>query len=164
MTDWRQILGLVLTLSAPHGAAAWTFSPTPICTIEQIEAEIAVTVTYDPGSKDYAITLTRPGTPWAPAPVFAIAFAPNGPTISTPRHQIDGARVSVTDSGFGNVLNGLQYNATATAILGAQQITFDLAAAAPAVEAFRACAETAPIARLHHDGRVTRTSQPAQPT
>jgi hypothetical protein len=45
----------------------------------------------------------------------------------------------VTDSGFGNVLDGLQFNDTATAVTGAAELRIPLEGAAPAVEDFRAC-------------------------
>jgi hypothetical protein len=62
-------------------------------------------------------------------------------TISTQRQVISGDRASVTvkDSGFGNVLDGLEFNNTATAILGNEAVTFGLENAGPAVRAFRAC-------------------------
>jgi hypothetical protein len=47
--------------------------------------------------------------------------------------------VTVKDSGFGNVLDGLEFNNTATAILGNEAVTFGLENAGPAVRAFRAC-------------------------
>jgi hypothetical protein len=51
----------------------------------------------------------------------------------------DGRTLTVTDGGFGNVLDGLALNGTATALAGDTVIPFDLAGARPAVEAFRAC-------------------------
>ena len=62
-------------------------------------------------------------------------------SISTGQHQLSngGRTVTVVDSGFGNVLNGLQFNQTATTILGDAQIVLPLADAADAVAAFRAC-------------------------
>ena len=75
-------------------------------------------------------------------PIFAIRFdGPRGLTISTDRHVIldDGATLTVTDRGFGNVLNGLEFNDTATALLGDRAVAFALDGAGPAVRAFRAC-------------------------
>jgi hypothetical protein len=43
------------------------------------------------------------------------------------------------DSGFGNVLDGLEFNNIATATLGNEAVTFGLENADPAVRAFRAC-------------------------
>jgi hypothetical protein len=128
----------LLLLTSP--ASAWEFSPSPICTLRHAQPDIAVEVTYDGAL--YAIHLTRPGRPWPEAPVFAIGFAPFGPTISTPRHQVDGDRLTVTDTGFGNVLRGLEGNAQAVAMLGSVQAGIDLSGAAPEVAEFRACTET----------------------
>ena len=61
--------------------------------------------------------------------------------ISTTRHVLDegGRRLTVTDRGFGNVLDGLQFNGRAIAIAGDTVVALDLAGAAPEVEVFRAC-------------------------
>jgi hypothetical protein len=114
---------------------AWEFTPLPICTVANA-AEPQVTVTFDGAL--YAIHITRDGG-WPDAPVFSLRFAPNGPTISTPRHTIEGNTLTVLDTGFGNVLDGLQFNAAAQAILGDLNVPIDLSNAAGPVEAFRAC-------------------------
>ncbi|WP_227271138.1 hypothetical protein [Roseobacter weihaiensis] len=104
-----------------------------------MQAEIALT--YDPRVPVYSITITR-SAPWPQADIFAMQFSgPAALSISTDRHSysLDGLSVTVTDSGFGNVLDGLQFNDTATAILGGTTQSFDLAGAADAVEAFRLC-------------------------
>jgi hypothetical protein len=123
----------LIALASP--LSAWEFTPFPICTLART-ADPQVTVTYDGAT--YALHITRPEG-WPPADVFSLRFAPNGPTISTTRHSIDGNRLTVTDSGFGNVLNGLQFNTTAIALIGNIQQPIDLQGAAPAVEAFRNC-------------------------
>ena len=51
----------------------------------------------------------------------------------------DGRALTVVDTGFGNVLDGLQYNHTAYAIAGDLEIPFPLEGAAEPVAAFRAC-------------------------
>ncbi|WP_425038086.1 excinuclease ABC subunit B [Primorskyibacter sp. S187A] len=119
-------------------AAAWDFSPEPICTL-RLEGPVAVEVTYDARLPEYAIHITRPGG-WPEGPVFALRFeGPRGLMISTDRHVVEGETLSVRDSGFGNVLAGLQYNERAVALLGDAAVPFDLSGAGPAVEAFRAC-------------------------
>jgi hypothetical protein len=62
-------------------------------------------------------------------------------SISTDRHRLsnENRTVSVIDSGFGNVLNGLQFNEFATIGLGTQLIDVPLIDAAGAVAKFRAC-------------------------
>ena len=129
----------LLVLASP--AAAWEFSATALCRVTHVQDAVAVEMTYDPGAALYAITVQRP-VAWQPAPIFGLAFeGPRGLTIRTDRHAYsDAARsVTVTDQGFGNVLDGLQYNQTATAFLGEQTAQVSLLGAAPAIEAFRAC-------------------------
>lgn len=103
---------------------------------------MAVMVTYDPPSGEYAIHLSREGG-WPVAEVFSMRFeGPRGLTISTTRHVIeaeDTRTLTVRDRGFGNVLNGLNFNLRAVAVLGDLEIPVSLEDAAPAVEEFRAC-------------------------
>jgi hypothetical protein len=73
---------------------------------------------------------------------FGLRFdGPAAMTIGTGRHQLSnqGRTLTVTDSGFGNVLDGLALNRTATALAGDTQVPVDLTGARPAVDAFRAC-------------------------
>jgi len=130
---------MALSVALPRDA--WEFSPLPICPPPHTRPAAAVTVTYDPGTLDYAITLRRPA-PWPIAPSFAIQFdGPRPLTITTGRHQLSeaGRALTVTDKGFGNVLNGLAGNRMATAITGDAALTFPLQGAAPKVQAFRDC-------------------------
>lgn len=122
-------------------ALAWEFQVDRLCKLVHDGAAGSVLVTYDPTVPEYAIAISRDGS-WRDKPVFAMRFdGPRGNTISTDRHAIseDGATLTVTDRGFGNVLNGLEYNRTATALLGDEAVAFSLDGAAPAVRAFRAC-------------------------
>jgi len=110
-------------------AVAWEFTPTPICTLTHRQAQVDVTVTYDPALPPDAAQ-------------FGLTFnGPRGLAIGTSRHVLSGDRQSLTvaDTGFGNVLDGLQFNDSATATTGTAVVTFDLTDAAPAVEAFRNC-------------------------
>lgn len=136
-------LALLLFLAASP-AAAWDFTSSPVCTLWHDTAEAGLRVTYDPRlSEPYAITITRAAL-WAEAPVFSITFdGPRGLTISTDRQSLSGDRttLTVTDRGFGNVLDGLEFNSTATARLGGDTLAFPLAGAAPEVQAFRACTQ-----------------------
>lgn len=65
-------------------------------------------------------------------------------TIGTDRQLIQGNTLSVSDSGFGNVLNGLQFNQKVTAFTPDLAVIFSLAGAAEPVQQFRACTEPAP--------------------
>lgn len=112
-----------------------------ICVLDHTSPAGAIRVRFDPASALYGIALTRAGS-WQAAPVFSIRFdGPASLTISTTRHQIDlqGQRLVVEDTGFGNVLDGLALNDSATAMLGTQEMTVSLQGAAPEVEAFRRC-------------------------
>lgn len=130
----------LIIFAAP--AAAWEFTPTPVCTLSHETAEASLSVTYDPRlATPYAISISQLKT-WPGDPVFSIRFdGPLGLTISTDRQSLSesGRTLTVTDSGFGNVLNGLEFNITATALLGETAISFPLHGAAPVVQAFRAC-------------------------
>jgi len=129
-------------------AHAWEFTATPVCTLSHDTPEASVTVTWDPRrTEPYAIAVTR-AAPWAGAPVFSMRFdGPRGNTIVTDRHVTGdaGRTLTVTDRGFGNVLDGLEFNETATALLGEESVPFPLEGAADPVRAFRACAEAATV-------------------
>ncbi len=132
----------VLALIAASPVAAWSFDPLPICTLAHDAATLSISLTYDPAQAEpYAIALTRPD-PWPEAPVFGLRFeGAMGLLITTDRHVLsdDGRTLTVTDRGFGNVLNGLEWNALATALTGPVAETASLDGAAGPVQAFRAC-------------------------
>lgn len=136
----------LLALLAGQPALGWEFTPSPVCTLSFETAEAGVSVTHDPRlSLPYSISITLPDA-WPAGADFAIRFdGPQALTIATNRHVAsDGGRtLTVSDVGFGNVLNGLEFNATATALSGDRAVTLPLAGAAPEVEKFRACAEGA---------------------
>jgi hypothetical protein len=131
---------LALLIASP--AQAWEFTATPVCTILNDAPTLQVRVTFDPSqAQPYAIALTRPD-PWPVTDTFGLSFTgPAAMTIGTSRHQLstDGRTLTVTDTGFGNVLDGLAYNGTAAALAGDLAVPFDLTGARPAVEAFKAC-------------------------
>lgn len=138
----RSLIALVL-LAAP--AHAWEFSPTPICTLSHTQVGAQVRVTYDHTTSLYAIAVTS-SDGWPSAPAFSIRFSGARPnTISTQNHQTTDQTLTVTDRGFGNVLDGLEFNHTATAFTQTAAVTVSLDGAAEPVRRFRACA-TAPIA------------------
>jgi hypothetical protein len=135
----RILIACLCLVAAP--VSAWEFTPEPICTLSWENENASVVVTYDPQRSEYAITLRR-AAPWPREPVFAIRFdGPRGLSISTSRHRLSegGRALTVTDRGFGNVLDGLQYNETATALTGSASLPVPLEGAAPAVDAFRNC-------------------------
>ena len=80
-------------------ATAWEAVPGPICVLSHEEDDSKVRVTYDPTGPLYSVTVSG-SEPWANAPVLGITFdGPFGLTITTNRHQIDGASLTVSDCG-----------------------------------------------------------------
>ena len=146
MSTMRMILAFALG-AACLPAAAWEARIGLVCELTHREGPASVRITYDAQSSDYAITVRTGGAPWPGGPIFVMRFdGPRPLTIQTDRHILTegGAALTVTDRGFGNVLNGLQFNDTATAYLGDTALPFSLqgpAPAAPAVEEFRRCTE-----------------------
>lgn len=139
----RCALTLAIALSAGP-AAAWEFTPVPVCTLSHDTTEASVVVTHDPRrDQPYAIAITL-AQPWPAGPLFAIRYdGGRAQTITTDRHVLSegGRTLTVADRGFGNVLDGIAFNTTATAVTGDRAVTVPLGGAAPEVEAFRACAE-----------------------
>jgi hypothetical protein len=135
-------LALALAL-LPLPALAWEFRPDPVCTLTHAEDGVQVVVTHDPLIGDYAIALRLTDGAWPQAPAFHITFGGGRSlTIGTDRHALSdaGQTLTVRDTGFGNVLNGIEFNARARAWSGARAAEFGLDDAGPAVRAFRACA------------------------
>ena len=130
---------LLLTVGPAH---AWEIGPGPLCEILHEGKEASVRLTYDPAIVEYSIAITLEER-WTSGLTFSIRFdGPRGLTIATDRQVIspDGTTLAVADSGFSNVLDGLEFNEIAIATLGDQAVRLNLAGAAPAVRAFRACA------------------------
>lgn len=139
---------LCLTLLAAAPAPAWEARIGAICTLTHATETAETVLTYDPALPEYTITIRLRGATWPDAPRFALRFdGPRGMTITTDRHVLSegGAALTVTDRGFGNVLDGLQFNDTATAIAGEAAAVLPLAGAAPAVQAFRDCRPAAGV-------------------
>jgi hypothetical protein len=135
-------ISFVFSLLFAFPAHAWEATIGTICTLSHETMQAEIVLTYDPSKPVYSITVTRKGTTWAPAPIFGMAFADRAPNrITTPMHRLsdDNRALTVTDRGFGNVLDGLQFNDQAIAFLGDQSISFELDGAAPEVQAFREC-------------------------
>jgi len=129
-----------LLLASP--AAAWEFSVSPICTLTDTSEAGEITVTYDPAITEYTVTVTLPEGQWPSDPTFGMAFANDRPiSIQTDQHSIspDGRSITVKDRGFGNVLNGLEFNKRAYAVLGDTTVGIDLTGIGPAITAFRNC-------------------------
>lgn len=116
----------------------------PLCTLTHTEGDVSVLLTFDPTVPLYTIAISGPD-PWPFSAQFSMNFeGPQPNMIRTDRHVLssDLGTLSVSDRGFGNVLDGLQFNTTASAISGDTTIRMSLDGAAPEVEAFRACGQT----------------------
>lgn len=139
----RALAIFLLVVSAP--ASAWEARHMgAICTLDHSEGGSEIRLTYDPSRPLYTIAWTIDGT-WPPG-TFAIAFDGARPNvISTDRHGVsdEGRTVRVSDRGFGNVLDGLRFNETATAISGDVTAIVSLEGASAEVDAFLTC-EAAP--------------------
>lgn len=126
--------------------SAWEFTATPVCKIWHATDTAEMVVTYDPrDAVPYQISVTLLEGAWPWATPYTIRFdGPSGFAISTNRHSLseDRSAVIAADTGFGNVLRGLEGNQVASALLGDQAAAIPLADAAPAVARFRDC--TAP--------------------
>lgn len=136
----RYKIALALTLALP--AHAWEFSPDPICTLTDSNDVGTLTVTYDASLPEYAITIALDVAEWPEGAVFAMGFAGANPiNIQTDQHAVspDRRSLTVTDRGFGNVLNGLEFNAVAAGFIGDFAVQFDLTGIGPAMTAFRGC-------------------------
>ena len=143
MLDPMRLALLLSCLAAP--ALAWDFTPGQPCRLSHDTAEARIELTYDPTQPLYTITIER-SAPWPVAPVFSMRFdGPHQIGIGTDRHRLsaDGTSLTVFDTGFGNVLDGLQFNHTAWAISGDVELPIPLEGAPVPVAAFRACANEA---------------------
>lgn len=133
----------LLFLLLPLPAQAWTFTPGVICRLSHETAEARIALTYDPRLPLYSVTVSRAAA-LPRTEVFSMQFlGPQGRIIATDRHSFsaDGTSVTAEDSGFGNVLDGLQFNMQAEAILGDTIIAFPLEGASQPVADFRRCAD-----------------------
>jgi len=139
--------GLILLMSvlaAP--AAAWTFRADPVCTLDHQTDALRVTVTHDPRlEQSYAIALTLAEGVWPVGDLFAIRFdGARNLTITTDRHVLSdgGSTLTVTDTGFGNVLGGIGMNQRAVVMTGGAALVIPLQGAGGPLDQFLACPAT----------------------
>lgn len=136
----RSFAILLATLASP--AMAWEFTETEVCTVSHDDPAATIALTFDPATGVYDIALTLQGATWGDGAAFRILFEGSNPiAIGTDRQNIseDGTTLNVSDSGFGNVLDGIQFNNRMTATLGDQSITIPLDGAKEPMAAFRLC-------------------------
>ncbi|MBB5514347.1 hypothetical protein FHS89_000345 [Rubricella aquisinus] len=137
----------VLLALFPLPVLAWEVEIGPVCTLTHATADAQVVLTYDPARPWYSITVTR-DTDWPAAALFSMEFVGPAPNrISTSRHQFsaDQRAIRAEDRGFGNVLDGLQFNEVAYAIAGDARVAIPLDGAADAVALFRDCRPVAGV-------------------
>ena len=148
------IRAAILSLTLAQPVAAWEFTPGQPCLLthsfhsDAVKEDIEVKLTYDPTAPLYTISIRRSGG-FSAGSVFAMTFmGPNPIRIQTDRQELSADRKTLTvmDTGFGNVLNGLQFNLIALAEFGEpplgaidQLLEIPLTGAAEPVAAFRAC-------------------------
>jgi hypothetical protein len=135
----RTLFALLLLTTPAH---AWEFTPSPVCTLTDTQDTGTLTVTYDASLPEYAIEITLENGTWPEAPAFGLAFAGGDAlSIGTNRPMIsgDGRTLTVKDRGFGNVLNGLEFNTRAYAMADDFTVGFDLTGIKEAITAFRDC-------------------------
>lgn len=131
----------------PTSLHAWEFTPGLPCRLSHATAEAAIELTYDPTQPLYTVTVTR-SAPWPQTEGFQMHFdGPRARRIGTDRHRLseDGRSLTVADVGFGNVLDGLQFNVSTTAIAGEVNVSFALDGIAESLAAFRACELAQPV-------------------
>ena len=131
----------LLFLLLPLQAQAWTFTPGLICRLSHETPDARIELTFDPSAPLYSVTISRDAALPRVEPFVMRFIGSAGRVISTNRHSFtaDATAVTAQDSGFGNVLDGLQFNDTAEAILGTTTLHFSLDGAAEPTAAFRAC-------------------------
>ncbi len=138
-------IAVVLSLlGSSANIGAWTFTPSPICTVEHQTELIELELTYNHASGVYALKLTKPELTWDASRKFSMRFEGSKPIfISTTNHEFSSDMKSLiaSDSGFGNVIDGLQFNTLAAAITDNERIFIPLTGAEPKIDAFRNCAE-----------------------
>lgn len=132
----------------PLPAAAWEFSPDPICTLSHSTQQGQIVITYDASLPEYTLAITLSGAPWPREDTFYLVFLgpPERLQIGTSLHQLseDGQTLTVRDRGFGNVLNGLEFRDVGVARSGSRLVDLEPDSAGSAVQAFRACPDTTP--------------------
>lgn len=136
---------LFLLLLSPVPAFSWEFSRDPVCRLHHQSPSAQIDISFNSEPTRYQLSITLSGLDWNAAPSFGIFFdGGKSLTIGTDRHIINGDTLSVVDSGFGNVLNGLEFNQVATAFTSSHVVTFNLEGAADAVRQFRDCTKPLP--------------------
>jgi hypothetical protein len=130
-----------LALGLASNAAAWEYTPGTPCLLRHETATAVIELTHDVGAPLYSL-IVKSTAAFDRMPHFGIRFHGSRPLQnSTDRHVFSADRrlLKVVDSGFSNVLNGLQFNQSAILNFGTSSVEVSLENAAAPVAAFRAC-------------------------
>lgn len=122
-------------------ALAWDFTSGQICTLSDATDTAEIILTFDPALPRYTLSVTA-DTAWPTGGTFMMTFANTRPAkIQTDRYvlSVDGMTLSVSDSGFGNVLNGLEFGGQIRAAVGDQLVELTSGGIAAPMEAFKNC-------------------------
>ena len=131
-----------LVLAPSLASASWRFDETTACVITGETPETVVVVIHDYQAGRYTIAVSQTGRTWVPGPDLSIAFQGGRElVIGTDQHFLsdEGDVLMVSDRGFGNVLDGMQFNQRMTIKTGDHSVEVNLNGAAPAVAEFRDC-------------------------
>lgn len=126
-------------------AFAWDFTAGAVCTLSDSTDTAEIILTFDPALPRYTLSVTA-DTAWPTGGTFVMAFANTRPAmIQTDRYVLsdDGMTLSVADSGFGNVLNGLEFGGQIRAAVGDQGVDLTSGGIAAQMEAFKNCGAAA---------------------
>lgn len=135
---------LLLAVSTP--VSAWEFEPLSKgkwrCALTHEAQGATWQVLYDPRAPEYALEITLDDATWPSAPAFFLEFTGGAAArLSTNRQSIsqDRRTLTVTDSGFSNVLSGLGANTAASAVFGNRLERADLYGIKEPLADFVAC-------------------------
>jgi hypothetical protein len=137
-------LTLALTLLTSP-AFAWDFTSGAVCTLSDATDTAEIVLTYDPALPRYTLSITTDAA-WPVDGTFSMTFANTRPAvIRTDRQTLsqDGMTLSVADSGFGNVLNGLEFGGQIRAAVGDRAVDISSDGIKGPMGAFKACGAAA---------------------
>ncbi|MBZ8118562.1 hypothetical protein KUD11_07845 [Roseovarius sp. LXJ103] len=140
-------LAIIALLACTAPAHAWEFTPGAPCLLTSPPGDVAMALTYDPTTPRYTVSITAP-EPWPQSPLFVMRFdGPSARQIGTNRHTLsdDGRTLTVTDSGFGNVLDGMAEAGQVVALTGDVAVALSLSNVKAPLAAFRACEADIPV-------------------
>lgn len=134
----------LITFFCASAAQAWVYDGRADCSVRHQTDKLGILLSYAPQTGLYSIAITRWDKAWAGGNRFSMKFdGPKPIFITTDRHELAQNKTTViaSDTGFGNVLDGLEFNFVAAAQLGRERVTIPLKGAKSEIAKFRECAE-----------------------